>query len=98
MSEEFEPGAPSKADRIKQLQEDINKAKERLHVELATEQSMRQAEIDESASKYPESQQECTCSGEHASEKIRCRKHLSRAFQNTGCYWCNYTDCSRRGC
>lgn len=34
----------------------------------------------------------CTC------EAGVCKRHTSLYFKNTGCFWCNYTDCSKYGC
>ncbi len=34
----------------------------------------------------------CTC------KTGRCKRHTSLHFKNTGCFWCNYTDCSLYGC
>lgn len=41
----------------------------------------------------------CTCdSGNTGNPYLKCRKHPSRFFKNTGCYWCYYSDCSNYGC
>ncbi len=34
----------------------------------------------------------CTC------ESGKCNRHTNLYFKNKGCYWCNYTDCSKYGC
>lgn len=34
----------------------------------------------------------CTCPAGH------CDRHTNLYFQNHGCYWCNYTDCSKYYC
>ena len=33
----------------------------------------------------------CTC-------PLKCNRHTNLYFKNKGCYWCNYTDCSKYGC
>lgn len=51
----------------------------------------------------PAGKQLCTCSiglpvDDENFDIIKCYKHLSRYFQNQGCYWCYDTDCSKHGC
>jgi hypothetical protein len=45
----------------------------------------------------------CTCetglvNNDKYARYVKCLKHLSRHFQNKGCYWCGYTDCSKWNC
>ncbi len=54
--------------------------------------------IEESEKLYPTTQQICTCETGIENDYIKCHRHLSRYYQNKGCYWCNYSDCSKYGC
>lgn len=40
----------------------------------------------------------CTCDSKPFNKYIQCIKHPSRFYENKGCYWCNYTDCSQFSC
>jgi hypothetical protein len=45
----------------------------------------------------------CTCStglshDDSNKRHLNCYKHTSLHFENKGCYWCGYTDCSIYGC
>jgi hypothetical protein len=45
----------------------------------------------------------CTCEkglpvDDPNSKYTKCYKHLSRRFENQGCYWCGFRDCSKYGC
>lgn len=67
-----------------------------------TEQKMRILDCIEIL--FPPHKQECTCGTElplelkKYSRYVKCLKHLCRYFNNTGCYWCGYTDCSKWNC
>jgi len=50
--------------------------------------------IEESNRNYPANSQICTCDNPLPG-MIPCRRHLSRYFKNTGCWRCNFTDCSK---
>ncbi|CAH6421008.1 Hypothetical protein KVN_LOCUS100 [uncultured virus] len=48
---------------------------------------------------YPCDNQFCTCEqGTSEFKYIKCKKHLSKYFENQGCKFCNYTDCSNNDC
>lgn len=54
---------------------------------------------------HPPGEQKCTCDLVENPVKagpngdiIKCYKHLSRHYENQGCFYCNFTDCSKWDC
>lgn len=89
--------------QIEEIEKDLQRAKlEKDKMEKDAAQ-IRLEILSSSAGRFSEGEQQCTCdSGKRASsieeEIIPCRRHLSRYYQNKGCFICNYTDCSSFGC
>jgi hypothetical protein len=92
---------------LNKLGSEHSKAKEELHqvqlelnslIELNHDQTPQTPSVKSSESKdesKDESNEPCTCDSNSGD---KCKRHLSRYYSNRGCYWCNYTDCSRFGC
>lgn len=59
---------------------------------------IRMSFIIRSSKDFPENKQECTCNNPLEDYFIKCRKHLSRHYENQGCSKCGWTDCSFRNC
>lgn len=107
--EKLQKELEEESNKLQKIEEDIKKfndeaqkfrdyVKEKNNNLKKTRSQYIDDEITRFVNKHGYNKLVCSCEGERYNNIIQCLKHPSRYFKNSGCFWCNYTDCSKWRC